>query len=315
MKTHSPKYAQALSNIPPTGSGCHSSILSVANIGILTGHTPEQVFDDIRRAIPTSGNRQVPDREIWDAVNKSARECNPGQPTAQRRPDSHQRPAFDGSALRQQLIRRGSGAHPNDLSQLSTIPIAPDPRDHANNLLATLYKPQDLLFVGDTYGREVYSVKQILERFLASEEVPPHVIPNPMTGTQALTKLGDLSYRCDNTVSQHRFAVVEFDDMPQTDQIAFWHTVITQHLLPVAVLIDSGGKSIHAWLELNLPNAEAWQSVVRHGLYHPTAGRMTLLGADRACQNPSRLSRMPGHWRDTGKWQRLLYLASPQREC
>ena len=76
--------------------------------------------------------------------------------------------------------------------------------------------------------------------------------------------------------------------------------------------IDSGGKSIHAWLRINLPDRAAWDKLVRYELYGET-GRLTRLGADRACCNPARLSRLPGHYRrDTaeapGRWQRLLYL-------
>ena len=100
--------------------------------------------------------------------------------------------------------------------------------------------------------------------------------------------------------------------MAREDQEAFWFTVICDKLMPVAALIDSGGKSIHAWLRVDLPDRDAWDKLVRHELYGEQ-GRLTRLGADRACCNPARLSRLPGHYRrdtadDPGRWQRLLYL-------
>jgi len=70
MNTQS-KYRAALDNLPPAGEGLgfHQTILSVANHGVNAGVDPQQIFDDIRQHI--RGGRRVPDREIWQAIDKA----------------------------------------------------------------------------------------------------------------------------------------------------------------------------------------------------------------------------------------------------
>jgi hypothetical protein len=101
---------------------------------------------------------------------------------------------------------------------------------------------------------------------------------------------------------------VEFDNLSKPDQFAFWYSVITKKLLDVALLLDSGGKSIHAWVRVNLTDRIAWDREIGNRFYGE-AGVFTTMGADRACRNPSRLSRLAGHYRaEKSNWQTLLYL-------
>ena len=52
--------------------------------------------------------------------------------------------------------------------------------------------------------------------------------------------------------------------------------------------------------------AEEWKTRVQKGLFP----MLRALGADPACSNPGRLSRLPGMFRaDSGKFQQLLFLA------
>ena len=314
MNTKTNAYDNALHNIPaPGGNGCHTALLTAANLGIIAGLSPDAIFTDIRSNIP-QGKRKVPDNEIRDAINKAARDVTPathatGHRTPYRKPAPPAPPPFDGPAYRRKLIARSAGTTTADLSKLSPVAIPSDPAEHTQKLLTTLYTPSDVLFTGTQYGKPVRRVSSILEAIKSGSKIPPNIAPNTFTGKQARTGNDTLSFRCDAAVKDHRFAIVEFDDMPKDEQLCFWHSIITGNLLKVTALIDSGNKSIHAWIAVNLPNAEAWQRVVKDELYHPQTGRMTLLGADRACQNASRLSRMPGHYRaDKGKYQRLLYL-------
>jgi hypothetical protein len=110
-----------------------------------------------------------------------------------------------------------------------------------------------------------------------------------------------MSYRGDSAVAAFTFAVVEFDERTRAEQVAFWCGVN----LPVAALVDSAGKSIHAWLRVDAADTQAWDTQVRPLFLQHLAP----LGVDRTCQNPSRLSRLPGHYRlEKKKWQRLLFL-------
>jgi hypothetical protein len=73
----------------------------------------------------------------------------------------------------------------------------------------------------------------------------------------------------------------------------------------VVALLDSGGKSIHGWIRIDAENAGQWEERVEVKLFDI----LTAVGADKACKNESRLSRMPGHFRsEKGRWQRLIYL-------
>ena len=99
-------------------------------------------------------------------------------------------------------------------------------------------------------------------------------------------------------ITRFRFALVESDDIPAAEQ-----TVLYRKLeLPIAALVDSGGKSVHAIVRVDAENAEEYRQRVdylydylsRHGL-----------PVDRQNRNPSRLSRMPGVTRN-GRPQKLL---------
>lgn len=311
------RYIDKLHRIPPPGAGCHTSLLGMANLGALAGIPSFTVFQDIRAAIP-HGRRRVGDNEIRAAVQKAFAENAPIEPETGNRAHTHARPAppppppFDGKRYLAELLRRSAGATEADLWEASPCRIDWAPgADDALALLSMFYDPEETLFIGDVYGKHVLPVSEHIGRIEAGN-IPPHIIPNPLDGREHETASGTSSFRCDAAVSAFRFAVVEFDELPRQDQTAFWYSIVMDALLPVAALIDSGGKSIHAWLGVNLPDIEAWNREVRDGLYHGITGRMTLLGADRACQNPSRLSRLPGHFRrEKGAMQRLLYF-NPQ---
>jgi hypothetical protein len=118
-------------------------------------------------------------------------------------------------------------------------------------LLSTLYPPESYLWIGERYdegimGSTIRTVKEWIDHFRNGGKSGPHIIPNPMTGAEGTTQEGKPSFRSDNTVGDYRFCVVEFDDIGRDDQIRFWSAA----KLPIAALIDSGGKSIHGWLDV-----------------------------------------------------------------
>ncbi|MGD9127164.1 MAG: hypothetical protein PVH19_07265 [Planctomycetia bacterium] len=94
--------------------------------------------------------------------------------------------------------------------------------------------------------------------------------------------------------------------MTHADQLRFWSGILRHQLLDIACLIDSGGKSIHAWIKADLPTRDAWDHEIRHSLFEKW---LIPLGVDSSTRNPARLSRLPGHRRTkTNRWQRLLWL-------
>lgn len=207
--------------------------------------------------------------------------------------------------LRNAIFKRGAGFHKRlDLCEASPVEITwPQKRD-AIEVLRRLYDPDDRLFIGarhDAGDGQVLTVREWLRGFERGQAIPEHIIPNPLTGKQGQTKSGKLSHRADSCVQEFRFAVVEFDEMSLEQQIQFWAGVP----LPIVALVDSGGKSIHGWIRIDAADAEEWTRRVEDKLF----ALLTAVGADSACKNEGRLSRMPGHFREeTGRWQRVLYL-------
>ncbi len=296
------RYEEALRNLPPSGGGgCHSALLRVANFGLRAGLTNEQLFRDLRATV--RGSRRVPDSEIMAAINRAAQDYQSPSNTPRWTPPPE--PAIDGKATLQAILARGDGFTEADLWHIS--PVRPDwpPEEDAIRVLEALYSPADRLFAG---GRcdpgPVRTVAEWCAAFRAGASVPEHIIPNPLTGQLAPTKDGKPSLRADACVSEYRCAVAEFDNMSREDQIRFWAGC----RLPVFALLDSGGKSIHAWLMIpGVTTAEQWARDVGGLLYQQ---HLVPLGVDPTCRNPSRLSRMPGHFRrDKGRMQCVLFLA------
>lgn len=95
-------------------------------------------------------------------------------------------------------------------------------------------------------------------------------------------------------VTDFRYALVEADEMTIEQQNA----VIRELELPVAVLMYSGGKSVHAVVRIDAPNYDEYRKRVDF-LYNIC--RKNGLKLDKQNRNPSRLSRMPGVERGSKK--------------
>lgn len=101
-----------------------------------------------------------------------------------------------------------------------------------------------------------------------------------------------------DNVTEYRYALVESDCMPLEQQNA----LIRELELPVAVLVYSGGKSVHAIVRVDAANYDEYRRRVDY-LYNVC--RKNGLEIDRQNRNPSRLSRMPGVTRG-GKKQYII---------
>lgn len=95
----------------------------------------------------------------------------------------------------------------------------------------------------------------------------------------------------DENVTSYRYALVESDDLP----IGMQYAILQKLQLPIAVLVHSGGKSLHAIVRIDAMNYEEYRKRVDY-LYDVCAKNG--LKPDKQNRNPSRLSRMPGVTRD-----------------
>lgn len=97
-----------------------------------------------------------------------------------------------------------------------------------------------------------------------------------------------------------RTILLECDKMAQEEQLAY----IRGLGMPWTACVDSGGKSVHflICLEKDLQNESDYRNLVAR--IHRVVEK-----ADHTTKNPSRLSRLPGVFRDeTGKEQKLIAL-------
>ena len=95
-------------------------------------------------------------------------------------------------------------------------------------------------------------------------------------------------------VTDFKYALVESDSMPVDEQNA----IIRKLELPVACLVHSGGKSLHAIVKIEAKSYDEYRKRVDF-LY--TICQKNGLQVDAQNKNPSRLSRMPGVTRNDKK--------------
>ena len=95
-------------------------------------------------------------------------------------------------------------------------------------------------------------------------------------------------------VTDYRYALVESDSMSLEKQYA----MMTELNLPIKILVSSGGKSLHAIVRIDAGSMEEYRKRVDY-LYNVC--RKNGMEIDQANRNPSRLSRMPGVYRNGRK--------------
>ncbi len=309
------KYRDALARTGPAGCGnnTHSHVLRIANCAVKAGIDPNKTFNDTRAAIPPGG-RHVSDKEIWDAINKAYSEHNRDSFTSTLR----QQPIVNnGKTALQRIIEQGTISDEADLWECSPIRLYDEPEKDPVAFLENLFPIDALIWIGTRYqegimGATIRTRGEWIQFFRNGGVPAPQIIINPLSGLPALKKGGEgKTYRGDLNVKTYRYCLVEFDNLSRGDQIRFWSAV----KLPIVALIDTGGKSIHAWIDVSrltdVGTLDQWQSEIKTRLYDKL---LTPMGTDAACANPARLSRLPGHYREEkGRYQKLLWLSPEGR--
>ena len=104
--------------------------------------------------------------------------------------------------------------------------------------------------------------------------------------------------QADKNVVAFRYVLIESDTLPREEQERFYR----KYELPIACLVDSAGKSVHAVVHIDAPGEQEYRKRVNY-LFRFLEARG--FPVDNANKNPSRLSRMPGAVRG-GTMQTLL---------
>ena len=200
-----------------------------------------------------------------------------------------------------------------ELFGASPVAISDDPRFDGALLVGALYAPGELInFVTDfeTATEKIGEVKArpvgrgvtlgrdaLVARFgkdgSDSDRGGAWLRMNPVDGRGV----------ADVNVTAFRFALLESDRLPVELQLSLF----TKLPVPVAAVLGSGGRSVHAWVKVDARDADEYRATVAQMLE-----LLSRFGVDGKNKNPSRLSRLPGARREIGAagdgFQRLLYL-------
>ena len=282
-----------LSKVPPAVSGQsgHSTTYTAA-VGLVHGF---QLSEGDALALLSAWNQscQPPwsDRELIHKLREAASK-------------SHSKPAGH-------LLQSGvsPSTAPFDLTKVSfkrpspaTPTTPPDPQaSEFKRFLQAAFAPTEVVCICDAVeeGRPVTAGSFIpIEEWIARFDDPESRILSPER-EGIFVRINpfkpNLYSGSDNDVSAYRHVLVEFDDKPKADQ----EKLFRDSGLPITVLIDSGGKSIHAWVRVDAPNRKEWD--IRRDIIYSS-----IPGIDAKNKNPSRYSRLPGAWRSPTSQQKLL---------
>jgi hypothetical protein len=280
-----------LSKVPPaiSGSGGHNTTYTAA-VGLVHGFGLSHV-ESLTLLEEWNKSCQPP----WKAT-ELAYKLREASSRAHNKPKGH-------------LLDAGgsSPSGPLDISRVtfkkpvpSLSPVAPDPQaSEFKRFMQTAFAPTEVVCICDAVeeGRPVsagsfITVEEWINRFddpnsriLSPEREGIFVRINPFRP--------NLYSGSDNDVSAYRHVLVEFDELPKPEQ----EKRLRDSGLPITVLIDSGGKSIHGWVRVDAPSRKEWDAR-RDEIYR------VIPGIDAKNKNPSRFSRLPGAWR--GETQQKL---------
>ena len=170
------------------------------------------------------------------------------------------------------------------------------------DLLANCFKPNEVISITNEVGQDedgryfpsskgtFQTVQWWLDRYFGDNATDKEFFDRKPQGAYIRInpiKEGDYSGR-DDSVSVYRHILVEFDTRPKEEQYA----IFKQSNLPISVLIDSGGKSIHAWVRVDARSEDEWR-LRRQAVFD----YLSDYEPDAMTKNPSRWSRLGGVFR------------------
>ena len=209
---------------PPKGRG-HPWLFRFA-LHFRHYHTEEACFRLLRACADEWRDRIVPDAEIWKAVRKaySATPEEARQTTSVAWPDPNP-----------EAIARVLG------STKSFIGLAPLELT-TQRILSALFEFDELVCAGIAQHDGATAT---LQEIFPNADRLQYIVPSPMTARTALNQEGNESFRCLANTGQRRFLVIENDAATKEQQAVILSHLAT--LLPLALVVDSGGKSLHGW--------------------------------------------------------------------
>lgn len=108
------------------------------------------------------------------------------------------------------------------------------------------------------------------------------IVPSPQMAQYGLNDRGVRSEHCKSNCGDRRFIVVEFDSGTKDEQSALLYHL--NEFAPLALIVDSGGKSLHGWFYCYLVREEPLRKFFKYA---------RSIGADHTHWTRSQFTRVP----------------------
>jgi hypothetical protein len=273
---------------PEPGRG-HTWLLRAA-ANLRHYHGPEAVFQFLRAVCDQWADRKVPD----DEIRKTIRKAFSPLPSGPRGKSSIPWPPAAREKIEAILAPRAAPGWWG----------FPAFRGTASEILPRLFNAGEFVCTGaEADAGETRTLEEVLA---AGPEGLQFIVPNPMRGRLATTSEGRPSPRCKANILCRRFLVVESDSVEKEAQARILDFL--GGFLPLVMVVDSGGKSLHGWFYVEGLQQEAAEAFFRVAC---------ALGADSALWVPCQWVRLPGGTRagESPRIQRIVYFEEGGSQC
>jgi hypothetical protein len=274
-----------LSAIPTAGTGFHLWLFRAARALWSCGRGENEIRAILENAASTCG-RYVPEREIDDAVRNSR--VSASQPFTG---TYHAWPAFNDELRKTTIVE--SQCSLVDLWEASPVKFT-DNKVHAEEIIDVLFAGNPLLCCGKTQADFDTKPRNEWRGELSGLQF---IVPSPMITWRGLTREGHESAHSLEGTGPRRFLVVE-QDIGTVDEQAGVLWRLACHA-PLALVVHSGGKSIHGWFFCSGQDEE---KVLRPFMRYAVS-----LGSCRSTWTKSQFCRMPDGQRGDGRRQAVYY--------
>lgn len=303
-----PRVQELLRSVPVAGDGLNVHIFKLAHA--LKHHcAPEEAFGVIAQATANRG-RAVKANEIRRAIQRAFNATCNGHAI-------QQWPEPDLSAMLAITLAAADSCALAEMYEDSPVWL-PDDKTAAETVIDALFPAGSLICAGQSM-REFWTADR--NAFRGSLHRLQFIVPNPMVSEKGRMQDGAESFRTLSNTGARRYVVTEFDIAPVArDGVTKtkWHPLVNEwaahgmtpkeamallirelaKYLPLAVVVDSGGKSLHAWFYCSGAEEERLRRFMAYAAH---------LGADRATWTRCQFVRMPGGTRDNGNRQVIHY--------
>ena len=282
-----------LASCPPAGEGVHNWLFRTARYLHALFPDPEDIANLLEAASFNCG-RRILRSEIEDAIrNSRAYAWVPGQAQSRCARIPAPWPSRDWQRI-EAILRDAPGLY--DLWENSPHRFEDD-EPHADEIIAELFPGDPLLCCGLSESRFATKPRTHWNGSLSTRQF---IVPSPMALEFGITRAGKKSAHCLDNTGERRFLGIECDFLAEDvsrfasagirDALDLCAAVVRElsQFAPLALVVHSAGKSLHAWFFCAEQREEELRKFMRYAVS---------LGADPRTWTKSQFLRMPDGYR------------------